>query len=445
MATPPISRDKYMAAHRAVAQYGSVSGAAAALGVPEPTLGKQYRRALQNGETDVRHSPKAIGHPAFGKRKAKPPAEMAPAPPPAPPGFVVWRHSAQTGADGKVEREWVGSKPPPGDTFRPIEGHLIKGESALVNAEGRTLAKWIKTREAPSLHLAEALREAFAGFSGLVPPSSPPEAVAGDLLTIYPVPDLHLGMYAWGRETGEHYDVAIASATAMRCLENLIDQSLPSAQAIILVLGDYLHADSQRNATPASGHQLDVDGRRPKVYRAAVDLLMGMIERAKAKHAAVEVVIIPGNHDPDSALTMTVALSIAYSEDPRVTVPDGPHSVWYHRFGRVLFGAAHGHTMRPDRMAMMLAHDRPQEWGYTWHKHFFFGHIHHETAKEVGPVRVESFGTAAARDAYAHGAGYRASRAMTAITFHRENGEIGRHRHAVLPPRRRVRVKAIAS
>lgn len=445
MATPPISREKYMAAHRAVAQYGSVSGAAAALGVPEPTLGKQYRRALQNGEPDVRHSPKAIGHPAFGKTRKANPAALPPAPPPAPPGFVVSRHSAQTDADGKLERQWIGSKPPPGEAFKPLDGHVIKGESALVDAEGRTLARWIKTKEGPSAHLAEALREAFAEFAGLVPPSSPPETVAGELLTIYPVPDLHLGMYAWGRETGEDYDVALATATAMRCLDSLIGQSLPSEQAIILVLGDYLHADSQKNTTPASGHQLDVDGRRPKVYRAAVDLLMRMIERAKAKHAAVEVVIVPGNHDPDSALTITVALSIAYSGDPRVSVPDGPHTVWYHRFGRVLFGATHGHTMKPDRMAMMLAHDCPAEWGYTWHKHFFFGHIHHETAKEVGPVRVESFGTPAARDAYAHGSGYRANRAMTAITFHRDNGEIGRHRHAVLPPRRRVRVKALAS
>lgn len=428
MPTPRISRALAEEAHAHVAAHGSIEHAAKALGAnPNMLRGRYYAAIERFGMDEVRHSV---------------PRPLAFAQPPAPDGFVVSGHSAQTDADGNVERQWTRSKPAPGEPFTPIEGHVIKGESALVDGEGRLLARWIKTKEGPSAHLAEALREAFAEFEGLVPAVPPPEVADVELLTLYPVPDLHLGMYAWGRETGEDYDIAIATARAVEGIDYLIGQSLPSARAIILVLGDYLHADNQKNATPMSGHQLDMDGRRMKVYRAGVDLLMRMVERAKAKHQAVEIVVIPGNHDPDSALTITVAMSLAYSADDRVTVADGPNSVWYCRFGRVLFGATHGHTMKPDRMAMMLANDRPEDWGQTWHKHFFFGHVHHKTAEEVGPVQVESFGTPASRDAYAHGAGYRASRYMTAITFHRERGEVGRHRRAVLPKKSRVRVKA---
>jgi hypothetical protein len=93
-------------------------------------------------------------------------------------------------------------------------------------------------------------------------------------------------------------------------------------------------------------------------------------------------------------------------------------------------------------MAMMLAADRPEDWGTAAHRHFFFGHIHHERAVEVGPVRCESFSSPAAKDAYAAGAGYRSSRAMSAITFHSDLGEIGRHRVNITAPRPRVRVKA---
>jgi hypothetical protein len=57
----------------------------------------------------------------------------------------------------------------------------------------------------------------------------------------------------------------------------------------------------------------------------------------------------------------------------------------------VLLGATHGHTMKPDRMAMMLADDRAKDWGEADHRHFFFGHVHHESAREVAGVRVESF------------------------------------------------------
>lgn len=84
--------------------------------------------------------------------------------------------------------------------------------------------------------------------------------------------------------------------------------------------------------------------------------------------------------------------------------------------------------MKPDRMAMMLATDRPRDWGETDHRHFFFGHIHHETAKEVGPVRVESLTSPAAKDAYAAAGGYRSNRSVNAVTFHTEDGEVCRHR-----------------
>jgi hypothetical protein len=77
---------------------------------------------------------------------------------------------------------------------------------------------------------------------------------------------------------------------------------------------------------------------------------------------------------------------------------------------------------------MMLATDRPEDWGATTFRHFFFGHVHRESATEAGPVRVESFNSPAAKDAYAAASGYRSSRALNAVTFHRDRGEICRHR-----------------
>jgi hypothetical protein len=59
---------------------------------------------------------------------------------------------------------------------------------------------------------------------------------------------------------------------------------------------------------------------------------------------------------------------------------------------------------------------------------FYFGHIHHETVKEIGGVRCESFQTLAAKDAYAITGGYRSGQSLTSITHHRSAGEIGRHR-----------------
>jgi hypothetical protein len=45
-------------------------------------------------------------------------------------------------------------------------------------------------------------------------------------------------------------------------------------------------------------------------------------------------------------------------------------------------------------------------------------------------------------DAYAAGGGFRSGQALSAITFHREGGEIGRHRVNIIPGRPRVWVRA---
>lgn len=346
-----------------------------------------------------------------------------------PEGFVIKQRTAQYDEYGHLKRQSIKTTREEGDTFEPLPGHAIKGESVLVDAYGNVSLRWIKTREnAQALEaLTEALRASLADVSPR-PATKSPEIVNADLLTVYPVADLHMGMMSWGKETGASYDVEIAARLALESVSELVAMSRPSKRAVILGLGDYFHQNDATNMTPRSGHVLDVDGRWPKVLRAGCDVAMAIVDAALQKHEQVDVRFLPGNHDPDAAVALSVAMSLAYRNDPRVTIDVDPSLHWYCRFGRVLMGATHGHTMKPDRMAMMLATDRASDWGETVHKHFFFGHIHNERAADIGPVKVESFRTIASKDGYAHGAGYRAPRSMSAITFHAERGEIGRHK-----------------
>ena len=115
---------------------------------------------------------------------------------------------------------------------------------------------------------------------------------------------------------------------------------------------------------------------------------------------------MPGNPDPHASIALTVALAAHYRKNPRIAVDLDPSDFFFHWFGQTLIGACHGHKMKPDRMAMAMAVMRREDWGKTRFHHFFFGHIHHETAKEVGDVRVESFQTIAAKDAHVASSGY---------------------------------------
>lgn len=381
---------------------------AAELGIRPRTLSDWVRRRAARGEIGGPPIPE-IGRP--------------------PEGFVVARNNAEYDADGTLTRQWVATKRDAGDVFEMPAGHVVKGVSALLDADGREMARWVKTREdIGGADLVAGLKTAFAEYSGRGPIIDPPAVSDEDLLTVYALPDLHLGQLSWGRETGESYDLKIATETAINAVETLVARSMPSRHAVILGLGDYFHTDDQRNITPGSGHQLDADCRWAKIFASGAKLATAMVDIIARKHHFVEARFLSGNHDINSAMCLTVALSLFYNNNERITVNSDPGIAWYRRFGACLLGGTHGHSVKMDKMPLMMAADRPEDWGLSRHRSMFSGHIHTETSKELGGVRVESLQAMTARDAWNAASGYRSGRSLSAITFHAEDGEAGRHR-----------------
>lgn len=410
--------EKTEAAIAALAEHGSIRKAAQALGVPNTTLQNRLKKAAIRGK---------IGGPPI-------PSTAVP-----PEGFVIRRNSGAYDADGKLKAQWIESGQGNTDGYEVPEGHSVKGESTLLDANGNVIVQWVKTKKNDGVSVADltaALESAFAKYDGAAGAIEAPHLTDASLLTVYPIPDLHFGMYAYGKETGSDYDTAIATKIAKDAISTLVSQSMPSEHAVVLVLGDYFHQNDQKNATPGSGHQLDVDGRWSKVYYDGATLLLEIIKCVATKHKYVEVKILPGNHDEDAAITLTVAMSLFFSGNERITVNRKPGVTWYRTFGRNLIGAHHGHTQKPEVMAMAMAVDRSIDWGTTSFRSMYCGHIHHITAKEIMGVVVESFASPAARDSYNSSHGYRAGRSMSAITHHSELGEIGRHKVAIFDNKR---------
>jgi predicted phosphodiesterase len=348
----------------------------------------------------------------------------------APPGFVVARNTTAYDGDGKPKGQWVSTKPEPGPDFEPLPGFAVKQRTTHVNADGRVLEQWVQEREGAEQRAAliDALRETFAEYKGMSPPIPDPAVSDDDILTEYPIVDLHLGQQSWGKESGENYNVKIAVETATKSLTSLVEQSRPSAEAVVLFMGDYTHSNDEKGVTPAHQHRLDNDGRWQKVYTAAAKLAVSLIEIVARKHQRVTVRVLKGNHDPDAAVSLAVALSLFYSNNPRITIEDDPSITWYRRFGRCLIAATHGHTQKPEAMAMAMPVDCAEDWGQTTYRHIAYGHVHHASVKEIMGIIVESFQAITARDAHAVNNGYRSGRSLTALTWHREHGEIGRHR-----------------
>lgn len=356
-------------------------------------------------------------------------------------GYEIKRTTAEYDDTGAVKKEWVTQHKEGGEPFQMPAGHVYKGISSYVDQDGRVRAQWLKTKlDTVTPDLVAALEAVFKRYRGRAKMVPAPRCADHDLLTVYPIADQHNGLLSWGRETGEDYDMRIGARRLRDSMAEVVAQSRPSARAIILNLGDWYHADDQRNMTPRGGNLLDVDSRYFKILSAGVQLMIDAVDLALQKHRTVTVRNIPGNHDPHASLALTLALKMFYARNKRVTIDDDPGEFFFHRFGAVLIGAHHGHRAKADRLANTMANLCAEAWGKSRFRYFYTGHIHHETAKEIGGVRVESFQTLAAKDAYAVGHSYLAGQSLTAVTLHRRAGEIGRHRVNILPPPSRAAV-----
>lgn len=311
------------------------------------------------------------------------------------------------------------------------EGFRVRGKSILYDKEGRIAATWVKTNtdheaaERMVRAAVEALAEEVKGLAPLVPA---PEAALEDLLTVYPLGDPHVGMYAWAAETGDDFDLDIARRITLGAVDRLVSSAPPSHTAILLPLGDVFHMDDQSNQTPVHRHQLDADSRFVKVLQVGIEMFRHAVLRALEKHTHVVVRFVQGNHDPHAVWSLAFTIGAYFAADPRVTVDLSPSKFWYYRFGQVLIGATHGDTVKHDALLGVMATDRARDWGETRHRYFLTGHVHKTTVTELAGLVCESFRTLAAKDAFAASHGYRPGRDMVAIVYHKGHGEIERHR-----------------
>lgn len=287
----------------------------------------------------------------------------------------------------------------------------------------------------------EMLREAFAAMADDLPrlPKKPaPKATNKDLMACYPIGDAHIGMLSWPDETGEGWNLEIATEKHLAAMDYLVRTAPPCEHATIINLGDWLHYDNMDGATSRSGHVMDVDGRYGKMARVAVMVMRRMIETALEYHKHVRVINVIGNHDDTGAMWMAVTLAAIYEKEKRVTVDQSPAPFTYFRHGSTLVGLHHGHSCKGDRLAGVMAADMSQDWGECDYRYWWLGHVHHQSVKEYAGVTIESFNTLAAKDAYAAWGGYRAQRNMKCIVLHKETGEFSRHVYSIPPTRRRV-------
>jgi hypothetical protein len=306
-------------------------------------------------------------------------------------------------------------------------GYLM-GKVTVQRGPGGTVERTWERQSPDDAKQQEALKAAVEGMAAELPRLAPVDApllVQPLLLTQYTFTDYHLGALCWRKEGGADWDVTIAEAAGTSAMQAMVAGAPISDTAIVNIQGDWMHADGLVPITPSHGHVLDADSRFGRVVEVSIRLIRRLVGLALEKHRRVILLICEGNHDLTSSLWLRKLFGALYENETRVSVHDSELPYYALQWGKVMLGYHHGHLRKNNELPLIFAAQFAPMWGATTKRYINTGHRHHKEDKEHAGVRVIQHPTLAARDAYAARGGWISERAITAMTFHQEYGEVG--------------------
>ncbi len=308
-------------------------------------------------------------------------------------------------------------------------GNMMGKVTVQRDGQGNVVQTWERQHEeGKNLELiVERIEEAATGLKPLKPIKAPKKTNA-DLLTLYTITDFHVGMYAWAPEAGEDWDSQIAMNVMCNAIDEMIEGSPDSEEALLNQLGDFMHWDGLDAMTPTSHNVLDADSRFDLMVDISIQLIRYAIQQMLKKHKRVRVFMCEGNHDLAGSVWLRKCMKYLYIKNKRVIVDDTSFPFYAYLHGDIMLGFHHGHKVNNAKLARLFSCEPRYRamWGQAKYAFIHSGHLHHTDTDEGGGAIVERHPTLAAADAYAARGGWVSWRAAKAITYHKKTGEHSR-------------------
>lgn len=305
------------------------------------------------------------------------------------------------------------------------------GKVTIQRANGVVERVWERQHpEAVERHREVELfvRNVAADVAGMSPLRDGPAMPSKRLLAAYLFGDPHFGLGSSSEDGGDDTDLEETDRLTRAGADALVRRMPATERAIFAFVGDNMHANDSSALTPGHKNPLDVDKRGyGAAFLSASRAICYATTRGLEKHNQIEVWILPGNHDPDAAFGIAVAVSMFFDNNPRVTVRLSREYLWWTTFGRNLIAAHHGDKIKPMDLHGVLSNDCKEVWGQVSYRYVFQGHIHHDTATEYQQTRFESLRTLSKQDAWHRGKGFRSMRDTRAVVYHELYGETDRY------------------
>jgi hypothetical protein len=313
---------------------------------------------------------------------------------------------------------------------KTAEGFEAKRISTAYKADGSVGLQWV-IQEPEKKSLKERLAIMIEGvkddLKGFKKPVKEPAKVNADYLAMYMIGDHHFGMLA-DSETkidDDDWDVKIATKILVDATDRLANRVGNAEVGVLLNVGDFFHADSSANTT-TKGTPVDVDTRIGKTFKLAGRLFQILINKMLLTHKEIVVINVRGNHDSDMACHLSSSLELLYSQEPRVNILPNYSKFIHYQWHNNLFVFHHGDRMKHEQILQTVIKNLDDQWSQSKNRYCHLGHIHHHIAREIGSMHFEHWGSLTSTDQWHSDSGYGAERSMTAVVYHKDNGEDSR-------------------
>lgn len=310
---------------------------------------------------------------------------------------------------------------------RPVpDGYTLKGFSDMrTNEEGKPI--WYKVdqdKEQQIQLMNEAIQELKKDISPIVLPEPANLHRKESLTNLHVLTDFHMGMLAWGEETGdENWDLKKSEDFLTKWFQHAVAKAPEAKTGILCELGDFLHYDSLESVTPASKNILDTDSRHQLMVRTAIRSMRTLLDLMLQKYEQVHVVIAEGNHNETGSNWMREMFA-EFLQSDRVTVDTNPDPYYCYEFGNVSLFFHHGHKTKFKQAQEAFVGKFRDLFGRTKFSYAHTGHLHHYE-KETGLMTVVQHRTMSAKDAYASRHAYASDRSADVTTYSNKYGYVG--------------------
>jgi hypothetical protein len=277
-------------------------------------------------------------------------------------------------------------------------------------------------------------------------------------LIVLDIADLHINKLALREETGQEYNIDIATSRMREGINKLIGKAIPHGiDKIAFIIGnDILNSDTTTGTT-TGGTAQNNETVWWKAFKIAKMAYVSAIEEL-ANYATVHIIFNPSNHDYVSGFMLADSISSWFRNHPNVVTEDGSMSIAhrkYIQYGDNLIGFTHADFGKEADLPNLMQYEAREVWGrtkfaywYTHHRHIkdrkIYGKKNYRIEKDhlgvtimnagkgLDPssgVFVEIVRSPSSADAWHSRSGYLGSAAVECFIHHESDGQVARFTH----------------